>query len=59
MRVLISFTCAMMLAASLLLATPIAHAQGVGASGSVSGTVSDPTGAVVPKGTITEKRKKD
>ena len=53
MRVLISFTCAIMLAASLLLATPIAHAQGVGASGSVSGTVTDPSGAVVPKGSIT------
>jgi hypothetical protein len=41
------------LAASLLLASPIAHAQGVGASGSLSGTVSDPTGAVIPKGTVT------
>jgi hypothetical protein len=55
MRVLISFICAVavMLAASLLLASPIAHAQGVGASGSLSGTVSDPTGAVIPKGTVT------
>jgi hypothetical protein len=41
------------LAACLLLASPVAHAQGVGASGSVSGTVTDPTGAVVPKGTVT------
>jgi hypothetical protein len=53
MRVLISFTCAMILAGCLFLASPVAHAQGVGASGSVSGTVTDPTGAVVPKGTIT------
>ena len=53
MRVLISFTCAIVLAACLLLASPIAHAQGVGASGSVSGTVTDPSGAVVPKGSIT------
>src|SRR5271155_1582445 len=53
MRVLISFTCAIMLVACLLLANPAAHAQGVGASGSLSGTVSDPTGAVIPKGTVT------
>jgi hypothetical protein len=53
MRVLISFTCAMILAGCLLLASPVAHAQGVGASGSVSGTVTDPSGALVPKGTIT------
>jgi Carboxypeptidase regulatory-like domain/TonB dependent receptor len=53
MRVLISFTCAIMLAACLLLASPIAHAQGVGASGTLSGTVTDPTGAVIPKGTVT------
>jgi Carboxypeptidase regulatory-like domain/TonB dependent receptor len=53
MRVLISFACAVVLATCLLLASPVAHAQGVGASGSVSGTVTDPTGAVVPKGTVT------
>ncbi len=53
MRVLISFTCAVVLAACLLLATPASHAQGVGASGTLSGTVSDPTGAVIPKGTVT------
>src|ERR1700693_3765895 len=53
MRELISFACAVVLAACLLLASPIAHAQGVGASGSVSGTVTDPTGAVIPKGTVT------
>jgi hypothetical protein len=53
MRVLISFTCAVVLAACLLLASPIAHSQGVGASGSLSGTVTDPTGAVIPKGQVT------
>ena len=53
MRELISLTCAVMLAACLLLAGPVAHAQGVGASGTVSGTVTDPRGAVVPKGTMT------
>ena len=53
MRELISFACAVALAACLLLASPVAHAQGVGASGSVSGTVIDPTGAVIPKGTVT------
>jgi hypothetical protein len=53
MRELISFACAVVLVVCLLLASPVAHAQGVGASGSVSGTVTDPTGAVVPKGTIT------
>jgi hypothetical protein len=53
MRELISFACAVALAGCLLLASPVAHAQGVGASGSVSGTVIDPTGAVIPKGTVT------
>jgi hypothetical protein len=53
MRELISFACAVVLAACLLLASPVAHAQGVGASGTVSGTVTDPTGAVVPKGAVT------
>src|ERR1700722_12466700 len=58
MRVLISFTCAVVvLAVCLLLASPIAHAQGVGDSGSLSGTVTDPTGAVIPKGTITAEDK--
>ena len=53
MRELISLTCAVVLAACLLLAGRVAHAQGVGVSGTVSGTVSDPTGAVIPKGTVT------
>jgi len=33
----------------VLVATPGARAQGVGASGTINGTVVDPTGAVVPK----------
>src|SRR5215469_5819472 len=36
----------------LLSAAAGAHAQGVGASGSINGSVSDPTGAVVPKVSI-------
>ena len=55
MRELISLTCAVVLAACLLLAGRVAHAQGVGVSGTVSGTVSDPTGAVIPKGTVTAR----
>src|ERR1700722_19776669 len=35
-----------------LLANPSSHAQGVGASGSVRGTVSDTTGAVITKASI-------
>jgi hypothetical protein len=37
----------------LLLATAEVHAQGVGASGNINGTVSDPTGAIVPKTSVT------
>jgi hypothetical protein len=37
----------------VLLAPSLAHAQGVGSSGEISGTVTDPTGAVVPKANIT------
>jgi hypothetical protein len=36
----------------LLLTTP-AHAQGVGASGNINGTVLDPSGAVVPNASVT------
>src|SRR3984957_11095481 len=58
MRVLISFTCAVVvLAVCVWLVSPIAHAQGVGDAGSLSGTVTDPTGAVIPKGTITAEDK--
>ncbi|HEV2386602.1 MAG TPA: TonB-dependent receptor [Candidatus Acidoferrales bacterium] len=38
--------------ACLLLGTNPARAQGVGTSGNLSGTVTDPSGAVVPKATI-------
>jgi hypothetical protein len=34
------------------LTTSVAHAQGVGSSGSINGTVTDPAGAVVPKASI-------
>ncbi|MGB0035780.1 MAG: TonB-dependent receptor [Candidatus Acidiferrales bacterium] len=36
-----------------MLGIPLAHAQGVGSSGNVSGTVTDPSGAAVPKVTVT------
>jgi len=35
-----------------VIATPLIHAQGVGNSASISGTVFDPVGAVVPKATV-------
>jgi hypothetical protein len=38
---------------SLLLAAGPAYAQGVGASGSINGTITDPSGAVLPKVGIT------
>jgi hypothetical protein len=36
----------------VLFVTPAARAQGVGASGTINGTVTDPTGAVVPKALV-------
>ena len=36
----------------LLFATSMAHAQGVGSSGEISGTVTDSSGAVLPKTTV-------
>jgi Carboxypeptidase regulatory-like domain len=36
----------------LILATTVAHAQGIGSSGNINGTVTDPTGAVLPKATV-------
>jgi hypothetical protein len=38
--------------ASFLLTTGIAFAQGVGSSGDIKGTLTDPTGGVIPKATI-------
>jgi Carboxypeptidase regulatory-like domain/TonB dependent receptor len=38
--------------ACLLLATITAHAQGVGSSGEITGTVADSTGGVLPKATV-------
>ncbi|HXP80160.1 MAG TPA: TonB-dependent receptor [Verrucomicrobiae bacterium] len=38
--------------AFFVMATPLIHAQGVGNSASITGTVLDPTGAVVPKATV-------
>jgi hypothetical protein len=38
--------------AFFVIATPSIHAQGVGNSASISGTVLDPVGAVVPKATV-------
>lgn len=37
----------------LVLASSVAYAQGVGASGNIQGTVTDQSGAVLPKATIT------
>ncbi|HZE82280.1 MAG TPA: TonB-dependent receptor, partial [Candidatus Polarisedimenticolia bacterium] len=36
----------------LVFATGVVHAQGVGASGDITGTVTDPSGAGIPKATI-------
>src|SRR5580700_8574358 len=36
----------------LLLATSLAHAQGVGSSGDITGTVTDSSGAFLPKVTV-------
>src|SRR6202521_409907 len=36
----------------LLLAASVAHAQGVGTSGAITGTVTDASGAVLPKATV-------
>ena len=40
------------LAVCLLLGTSVAHAQGVGASGDIKGTITDPSGGVLPKATV-------
>lgn len=36
----------------LILASTVAHAQGIGSSGNINGTVTDPAGAVLPKATV-------
>src|ERR1700691_1797442 len=53
MRGVIAFVCALILPTCLLLGTPATYAQGVGASGGLNGTVTDPTGGVVSKATVT------
>ena len=35
-----------------VIASPLIHAQGVGNSASITGTVLDPVGALVPKATV-------
>ncbi len=52
MRKLISSACVLLVLACLLVGAPVMYAQGVGDSGSLSGTLTDPTGAVVPNGTV-------
>src|SRR5271157_4594027 len=44
-----SITC---LLGCLVLATLLAHAQGVGTSGEITGTVSDSSGGVMPRATV-------
>lgn len=53
MRALISFVGVLVLMVCSLPAVPAAHAQGVGDSGSLSGTITDPSGAIIPKGNVT------
>ncbi|MGB8989247.1 MAG: TonB-dependent receptor, partial [Candidatus Sulfotelmatobacter sp.] len=53
MRKLISFTFALVLTLGVLLVNRAVFAQGVGTSGSLSGTVTDPTGGVVPNTSVT------
>lgn len=50
MKVIYSLACIFLM---VLFAPCLAHAQGVGASGEITGTVSDPTGAVVAKANVT------
>jgi hypothetical protein len=53
MRGKISFLGVLLLMVCLLPAVPAVRAQGVGDSGSLSGTVTDPSGAIIPKGNVT------
>ena len=50
MKAINSLVCMLLL---VLLAPCLAYGQGVGASGDITGTVTDPTGAVVPRANIT------
>jgi Carboxypeptidase regulatory-like domain/TonB dependent receptor len=53
MRGIISFIAIVVLAVCLLATIPALYAQGVGDSGSLSGTITDPTGGLIPKGSVT------
>ena len=53
MRGIISFIAILMLAVCLLATIPALYAQGVGDSGSLSGIITDPTGGLIPKGSVT------
>jgi hypothetical protein len=53
MRGIISFTAILVLTMCFLATIPALYAQGVGDSGSLSGTITDPTGALIPKGSVT------
>jgi len=53
MRGLTAFACALVVSVCLSLAIPATSAQGVGASGTLNGMVTDPTGAVVSRATVT------
>ena len=46
------FLC-LLFSAAVILFAPSAHAQGVGTSGDITGTVADPSGAAVPKAKVT------
>jgi hypothetical protein len=50
MKAINSLVCTLLIA---LLAPCLVHAQGVGSSGDINGTITDPTGAVVPKVNVT------
>lgn len=50
MKAINSLVCIFLL---VLLAPCLTHAQGVGSSGDISGTITDPTGAVIPRASIT------
>ena len=53
MRAIISSAGVLILMFCSLSAIPAAHAQGVGDSGSLSGTITDPSNALIPKGAVT------